>query len=115
MNNHKRLKEQAKFIIKAQELNFNIPRIWTNGHTNWDWSKEYKCFIKISLFTQPPQEFCFGDRYIHWENGNGLRGSTSYNWHGYSFGYDLKSAIEWIQKASFNKLGWLLWSGVASE
>src|SRR4051812_28218666 len=67
----------------------------------WKWSDDSRCFL-LGDFQQPPSMYCLGDRMIHADYGRDSfgvlwAGSTSDNWHGTHFGYDLKEALEWIQ------------------
>lgn len=94
------------------------PPRWCHGSDGWEFSKDSGCYYKSNegFVGNPPNEYCLGDRYIHCDYGidsYGIlwRGSTSENWHGYNFGYDLKKAIDWVKKTKHAELGAELWSG----
>ena len=71
----------------------------------WIWSKDAGCYIWRNTLFDPPIAYCLGDRHVHVEPGQDTysifyRGSTVDNWHGYSFGLDLKRAIEFVRAAN---------------
>lgn len=92
-----------------------IYKIWVHGHDGWRYSDDCKCYYYTPKGTDPPNSYCLGDRYIHCDAGldsHGIiwRGSSSENWHGYNFHYDLGKAIRWVRGAAAKKLGCNLWS-----
>jgi hypothetical protein len=85
----------------------------------WKWSQDSKCYYMAEFHT-PPNCYCLGERYVYAHYGldsYGIlyRGSTIDNWGGYKFGYDLKTALEWVQHAEQPELGNTKWtsSGLA--
>ena len=69
----------------------------------------------MAEFHTPPNCYCLGERYVYAHYGldsYGIlyRGSTIDNWGGYKFGYDLKTAIEWVQNAEQPELGNTKWT-----
>lgn len=83
-------------------------RVWAYGLEHWEYDERWNCYITKE---QPaPAYFCLGERMVHWDVGRSLRGSESDNWHGWDFGLDLKSAIEWVQEAKYPELAAGLWT-----
>ena len=79
----------------------------------WKWSDDVSCYY-IADFTTPPRKYCLGERMVYADYGKDsygilYRGSTTDNWGGMHFGYDLKSAIEWLHKAKLPQLKHVLW------
>lgn len=115
MRDHEVIKELSEIIQAVQRYEGKIPHVWMHGHANWKLNEKLGIYVHAS-FSDAPKEFCLGDRYVYFSNQGGsdvyLRGSTSDNWHGADFGYDLKEAIEWVQQANFKDLKWYLWSGL---
>lgn len=112
MNSNKLILEKLTEVYLKQK---QVPSIWPHGNTNWKLSEDFGAYIKDDN-GEYPTEACLGDRFIHL--GFGLDsyglwyGSTSDDWHGYSFGVDTKAAFKWLQKAKHKDLGWFLWSGL---
>lgn len=115
MKDNKRLQELADIIKAVAKYEGKIPNVWMHGHTDWEFNEKLGIYVHVR-FSDAPKEFCLGDRYVYFSNQGGpevyLRGSSSDNWHGYDFDYDLKSAAEWVQQAEFKDLKWYLWSGL---
>lgn len=111
MNDKASVSEIVSFCGKAIKRG-NIPPIWSNGHINWKFDETNGVYFSKKYDSI---EFCLGDRYcyLHWGYGSiHIRGSSSENWHGYSFDADLKEAIEWLKETEYSDLGYLLWTGM---
>lgn len=92
----------------------NKPQQWVHGYDGWKWSKDCECYYH-SNFHEPPNSYCLGDRYIYCHFGFDSyeiiwMGSSSDNWNGRSFGFDLAEAIRWVQSTEYPELGCKLWS-----
>ena len=104
------ISEIVKFALNVKNHKV-IPPVWFHGHTKW------KLCTTTGLYyfsKYNGTEYCLGDRYFYFTtdyNISNIRGSTSDNWHGYSFGVDLKKAVDWAKETTYSDLGYLLWTG----
>lgn len=106
------LKQMAD-IVKAASFYDKLPLVWKSpGYTDWKWDKRAEIYLRKS-FSGEVKAGCLGDRYFYFTKyDGGIRGSTSDNWNGYFFDYDLKRAIEWAKNSNYSDLKWYLWSGL---
>lgn len=98
-------------------MNKNEPKKWSYGYSkdSWRWNKDCQCYLHYVGVMTLPDSYCLGDRMIYPAHGfdsYGVlwNGSTSDSWNNCTFGYDLKSAIEWLHQTEYSKMGCDLWS-----
>lgn len=100
----------VKFALNVKNYE-TIPPVWHHGHTRWKICSETGVYFSNKYNTI---EYCLGDRYVYLSTDFGMnliRGSTSDNWHGRTFGVDLKEALNWVKETKYADLGYLLWTG----
>ncbi len=105
-----KIQEIVKFATNMKNHS-SVPPVWCHGHTNWKYDETNNVYYNHKHNTI---EFCLGDRYIYFTTEYGItniRGSSSNNWHGYSFDTDLKKALNWVKETTYSDLGFLLWTG----
>ncbi len=108
MNNQ--FNDIVKFALNVKNYE-TIPPVWHNGHTRWKLCSQTGVYFHSG---SNQIEYCLGDRYVCLSTDQGMtniRGSTSHNWHGYSFDVDLKKALDWVKETTYADLGYLLWTG----
>ena len=93
------------------------PKKWVHGYPKdaWRWSEDCRCYLHYMGVMLLPDSYCLGDRYIFAHFGKDSygvlwHGSIPEAWNVRSFGYDLKSAMEWVHGAGHREMGCELWS-----